>query len=352
MAFLELQAISKSFGRFKALDAVDLTVQQGELLVLLGPSGCGKSTLLRIIAGLEHQDAGKVLRESVDISCANPARRDYGIVFQSYALFPNLDVAHNVAYGLRGSLRAGSPGAVRVTQMLELVGLPGIERKYPAQLSGGQQQRVALARALATAPSLLLLDEPLSALDATERARLRLEIRSLQQRLGITTIMVTHDQEEALAMADRIAVMRAGRIEQIGAPDTIYRQPDTPFVAEFIGRRNQIQGRAVEPHRLDIGGVCLHSHQPLTVGEPYRFAVRPEDIRLLEPNVGSGFAARVSKCEYLGSYSLVSLVPHANAELTLLAQFSNNYLDGRSVAVGSDLHIGIAPGDLITLAEI
>ena len=226
---------------------------QGEFVCFLGPSGCGKTTLLRIIAGLETQTAGRILQGERDISVLPPAERDYGIVFQSYALFPNLSVADNVAYGLVNRKVAKATAAARVDELLKLVGLPGSGAKFPAQLSGGQQQRIALARALATSPGLLLLDEPLSALDALERVRLRQEIRSLQRKLGVTTIMVTHDQEEALSVADRIVVMNHGVIEQVGTPMEIYRDPATPFVADFVGKINVLSGRLHPGRDLRIG---------------------------------------------------------------------------------------------------
>jgi iron(III) transport system ATP-binding protein len=211
--YLRLEGIRKSFGSFQALRDIHLTIEKGEFVCFLGPSGCGKTTLLRIIAGLETQTAGSIRQAERDISILPPAQRDYGIVFQSYALFPNLTVSENVAYGLVNRKQPRAQIAQRVEELLKLVGLPGSGPKFPAQLSGGQQQRIALARALATKPGLLLLDEPLSALDALERVRLRQEIRSLQNKLGVTTIMVTHDQEEALSVADRIVVMNYGAIE-------------------------------------------------------------------------------------------------------------------------------------------
>ena len=216
--YLLLHGIRKSFGSFQALSNIDLSIRKGEFVCFLGPSGCGKTTLLRIVAGLETQTAGSIHQAGRDISVLPPAERDYGIVFQSYALFPNLSVADNVAYGLVNRKVARKEIAARVEELLKLVGLPGSGDKYPSQLSGGQQQRIALARALATSPGLLLLDEPLSALDAIVRVHLRQEIRSLQKKLGVTTIMVTHDQEEALSVADRIVVMNHGVIEQIGTP--------------------------------------------------------------------------------------------------------------------------------------
>ena len=232
-SYLRLAGVRKDFGSFTALRSVDLDIAKGEFVCFLGPSGCGKTTLLRIVAGLETQSAGRIEQAGRDISLLPPAGRDYGIVFQSYALFPNLSVADNVAYGLVNRRTPRAQIAARVTELLSLVGLPGSEAKFPSQLSGGQQQRIALARALATSPGLLLLDEPLSALDALERVRLRSEIRALQAKLSVTTIMVTHDQEEALAVADRIVVMNHGVIEQVGTPLQIYRDPASPFVADF-----------------------------------------------------------------------------------------------------------------------
>src|SRR5215211_2833797 len=223
--FLRIERLWKRFGAFTALKAIDLEVRRGEFVCFLGPSGCGKTTLLRVIAGLDRQDEGRIEIAGRDVSHLPPAARDFGIVFQSYALFPNLTVAQNVGYGLVNGRRPAAEVKRRVEELLALVGMPEQSAKYPVQLSGGQQQRVALARALATSPGLLLLDEPLSALDAKVRVRLRDEIKALQRRLGVTTIMVTHDQEEALSMADRIVVMNNGVIEQVGTAEEIYRNP-------------------------------------------------------------------------------------------------------------------------------
>ena len=250
--YLRIRNLSKKFGAFTALDTVDLDIMPGEFVSFLGPSGCGKTTLLRAISGLDVQTTGSIYQGGLDISTLPVAKRDFGIVFQSYALFPNLTIKDNVAYGL---VSAGTPRIAidkRVKELLELVGLPEQAGKYPAQLSGGQQQRVALARALALSPGLLLLDEPLSALDARVRARLRGEIRDLQQRLKLTTIMVTHDQEEALTMSDRIVVMSHGRIEQVGTPDEIYGRPATAFVADFVGKMNFLEGRLVTSKRANV----------------------------------------------------------------------------------------------------
>jgi iron(III) transport system ATP-binding protein len=309
---LSIEGVEKRFERFVALRRIDLSVRQGEMLCLLGPSGCGKTTLLRIIAGLETQSAGRIVQNGRDISLSPPMKRDYGIVFQSYALFPNLTIRDNVAYGLVNRKRPRAETAARVAELLALVGLPDSGAKYPGQLSGGQQQRIALARALATAPRLLLLDEPLSALDAIERIRLRGEIRRLQQRLGVTTIMVTHDQEEALSMADRVVVMNHGVIEQVGTPHDVYERPATPFVADFVGKVNVLPAVALGQGRYRVGrlelqcagGDCVHAP-----GEAVRLYLRPED-RSVE-GVLDGVANRVSgevvKVEFLGGSCLAEL---------------------------------------------
>ncbi len=256
--YLKLSGITKRFGKFTALSSIALAVERGRLMIFLGPSGCGKTTLLRIIAGLETQDEGTIIQGGRDISRLPAMRRDYGIVFQSYALFPNLTIFSNVAYGLVNRRKGQDEIKRRVAELLKLVGLPDAGSKYPGQLSGGQQQRIALARALATAPGLLLLDEPLSALDAIERVRLRGEIRALQQRLGVTTIMVTHDQEEALSMADTVVVMNHGRIEQVGTPQQIYRDPASAFVADFVGKVNVLSAVAEGAGRFRVGGLVLN----------------------------------------------------------------------------------------------
>ena len=352
MAHLEIRALHKRFGQFTALDAIELDVEKGEFVVLLGPSGCGKTTLLRTIAGLEFQDGGRIVHAGQDISRLPAAKRDYGIVFQSYALFPNLSVADNVAYGLRVNRHNKHLIGQRVEEMLALVGLPGTQEKYPAQLSGGQQQRIALARALATSPDLLLLDEPLSALDAIERVRLRGEIRNLQKRLGVTTLMVTHDQEEALAMADRVIVMQRGRIEQVGDPKSIYSQPANAFVADFIGRANVLTGTSGGDGTADFDGLHLRYNGRAGSG-PTRFYVRPEDIRLCEilDHARNSFYAEVRKAEFLGSYSLVTVVPDAAPSLALQVQFATNYLRGREIQPGALLRLSIPPEALLPFPE-
>jgi putative spermidine/putrescine transport system ATP-binding protein len=239
---VRLQELSRSFGAVRALDGLSLEIAPGELVALLGPSGCGKTTALRIVAGFETADTGSVAVDGKDISSVPAARRDMGMVFQSYSLFPNMHALDNVAFGLRMRKLGSAERRKRAGELLEMVGLADQARQYPHQLSGGQQQRVALARALAIEPRVLLLDEPLSALDAKVRLQLREQIRTLQQRLGTTTMFVTHDQEEALSMADRVGVMRQGMLEQIAAPGELYSQPATAFVAEFVGVMNRIPG--------------------------------------------------------------------------------------------------------------
>jgi len=307
---LRLEGIGKTFGSFVALADIDLSIRRGEFVCFLGPSGCGKTTLLRIVAGLERQTSGRVIQYGRDVSALPPAARDYGIVFQSYALFPNLTVAQNVAYGLVSRRRARAETAARVAELLELVGLPDAGTKYPGQCSGGQQQRIALARALATSPGLLLLDEPLSALDAKVRERLRGEIRALQKRLGVTTVMVTHDQEEALSMADRIVVMNQGRVEQCGSPQEVYERAASPFVATFLGRVNVLPAAALGDGRYRVGEAELALRgDGFAPGEAVRIYLRPEDRHIegdltAMPNYLTG---RVSRIDYLGTFCLAEI---------------------------------------------
>lgn len=297
---MKVRGVQKRFGAFTALDNVSLDVAAGELVCLLGPSGCGKTTLLRCIAGLEKQDSGELYLGERDVSHLAPQARDYGILFQSYALFPNLTVEANIAYGLAGSGR--DEVRRRVGQMLELVGLTGSEKKYPGQLSGGQQQRVALARALAPAPSLLLLDEPMSALDARVREHLCTELRQLQRNLGITTLMVTHNQDEAMLMADRIAVMNNGRVEQYATPQDIYNRPATPFVAEFVGQGNWLPFQRSSASHARVGGMDVRLADGSVSGASGRLFCRPEAISVNplvhEENL---FPAKVREITFLGN---------------------------------------------------
>ncbi len=280
--YLDVRHVVKTFGAFTALNDVSFTAQRGEFLSILGPSGCGKTTMLRAVAGLDVQDSGAILFDGTDVSHLPIAKRNVGIVFQSYALFPNLTANDNIAYGLKNQGKDKKAVKARVAELVELVGLKEFCTKYPAQLSGGQQQRVALARAMALSPSLLLLDEPLSALDAKVRIKLRAEIRDLAKRLNVTTIMVTHDQEEALTMADRILVMNNGVLAQFGTPQQIYEWPNSPFVASFIGSMNFLPGAVkADTERYSVGGLHLrvdHEGNGLKPGAKAMVAIRPEDV--------------------------------------------------------------------------
>jgi iron(III) transport system ATP-binding protein len=303
--YLQISNLHKTFRNFVALDDVSLDIFPGEFICFLGPSGCGKTTLLRCIAGLEEQDSGEIIQNERDVSRLAPSQRDFGIVFQSYALFPNLTAARNIAYGLENMKLPRSQIQARVQELLELVGLSEFAQKYPAQLSGGQQQRVALARALALSPGLLLLDEPLSALDARVRASLRTELALLQRRIGVTTIMVTHDQEEALTLADRIVVMDHGTIQQIGTPQEIYREPRTPFVANFIGEMNFLSGVVAEHGEVRCGQHHLRVSRwnGTASGSAVRLAIRPEDIVIHNaPVVENTLSVTLQHYEFLGAF--------------------------------------------------
>jgi iron(III) transport system ATP-binding protein len=349
--YLQIDRLSKMFGDFTALDKVSLDVYEGEFICFLGPSGCGKTTFLRAIAGLDIQTSGTVRQAGKDISALPPSERDFGIVFQSYALFPNLTSEKNIAFGLENQKVGKTEVTRRVAELLELVGLSDQGKKYPAQLSGGQQQRIALARALATSPGLLLLDEPLSALDAKVRAYLRHEMKALQRRLGVTTVMVTHDQEEALTMADRIVVMNQGVIEQIGTPTEIYRDPSTLFVADFIGAMNQLNGKTGSNNNVIIGDVTFSSREhDLKQDSPVVVAIRPEDI--VPHGTGASFQnasesgsaenifeARVGEMEFLGSFWRVSLSNSALGDASLVADMSINAVRQMDVAIGKSITV-------------
>ncbi|WP_083636969.1 putative 2-aminoethylphosphonate ABC transporter ATP-binding protein [Leptolyngbya sp. 'hensonii'] len=346
--YLQVENVSKTFGPFVALRDIYLDVYPGEFVCLLGPSGCGKTTLLRIIAGLEFQTRGRVIQGGKDVSRLPPARRDFGIVFQSYALFPNLTAIQNIAYGLQNTKTAKSQVESRVRELLILVGLQGLEHKYPAQMSGGQQQRVALARALTLSPGLLLLDEPLSALDAQVRIKLRTEITQLQKRLGITTIMVTHDQAEALAMADRIVVMDKGYIAQIGTPQAVYQHPSTPFVANFIGTMNFITGEVTAETQVRCGNLLLETPQnTFPVQQHVLLAIRPEAIRVIasvSDRAGANqFTAEVAGTEFLGSGLRVTVYPEGNAKEPLTLDLSTYEAQSLRVNVGEKLSIELPP---------
>ncbi len=352
--YLKIGNLTKKFGEFTALDNISLEIFEGEFVCFLGPSGCGKTTLLRAIAGLDIQTMGTVEQAGVDISNLPPAERDFGIVFQSYALFPNLTVKKNIAYGLENRKFPKAQIAARVSELLELVGLPEQGDKHPAQLSGGQQQRIALARAIATSPGLLLLDEPLSALDARVRVHLRSEIKELQRRLGVTTIMVTHDQEEALTMADRIVVMDHGLIEQVGSPEEIYSRPKTAFVADFIGTMNFIPGTVVKPGHVEIGQALLHCEtEGFNSGDTVSVAIRPEDINAQDMSDSDSniVEAEIKSMEFLGSFYRATLGGPAFGDSEVHADFSVNLVRRKTVAVGSKLPVRLPPEFIQIYAE-
>jgi len=351
--YLVIRGVTKNFGAFTALQDINLDIRKGEFVSYLGPSGCGKTTLLRAISGLDVQTTGSIHQSGRDISNLPVSARDFGIVFQSYALFPNLKIKDNVGYGLVSAGKSRKEVGTRVAELLAMVGLADQADKYPAQLSGGQQQRVSLARALALSPGLLLLDEPLSALDARVRARLRGEIRELQQRLGITTIMVTHDQEEALTMSDRIVVMNKGRIEQVGTPDEVYRKPASPFVADFVGRMNFIEGELVDQGSAKCQGALLSFASDLTyvAGTPVTICLRPEDVVVRNTDVLSNtFDVDVGVMEFMGNHFSTTLhVQRSN--LNVSADLSMNDVRDLGIRPGSRVKAALPPDRLRVFAK-
>jgi putative spermidine/putrescine transport system ATP-binding protein len=331
---VSLRELTRVFGASKALDGMSLEIAPGELVALLGPSGCGKTTALRIVAGFETADTGEVLIDGRDVQGVPAAKRDMGMVFQSYSLFPNMSALDNVGFGLRMRKASGTVRRQKAGELLEMVGLSAQAAQFPHQLSGGQQQRVALARALAIEPRVLLLDEPLSALDAKVRLQLREQIRTLQQRLGTTTLFVTHDQEEALSMADRVGVMRAGRLEQVAAPDELYDRPATAFVAEFVGTMNRLPGS------LNGDGTAvsvLGSTVPVQAGGPssgpVTVLVRPENLTVAPAEGGNGI---VFLRTFLGATSRITVL--LSGDLQVLVDVPSTHAaamtPGASVAVG------------------
>jgi spermidine/putrescine transport system ATP-binding protein len=303
-----LDGVSKRFADVQAVDDVSLSIRQGEFFSLLGPSGCGKTTSLRMIAGFERPDAGRIRIGDADVTDTPPHLRPVNTVFQSYALFPHLSVEQNVGFGLRFTKVAKDERRRLVSEILELVRLGGFERRRAHQLSGGQQQRVALARALVLSPSVLLLDEPLGALDAKLRRELQIELKSIQREVGITFLYVTHDQEEALTMSDRLAVMLDGKVEQLGTPREVYERPETAFVADFIGVSNLMRAQATGDGRVEVSGVQLAAGAARTMGAGVvRLAIRPERVRI-EPagTVGENrIPATIERFVYLGSTTQV-----------------------------------------------
>jgi spermidine/putrescine transport system ATP-binding protein len=312
---IALTGVSKSFGGHRAVDDVSLEIAEGEFFSLLGPSGCGKTTTLRMIAGFETPDAGRVVLQGTDVTAVPANRRPVNMVFQQYALFPHMSIYDNVAFGLKAKKVPREEHAERIAELLRVVSLEGYEDRRPRQLSGGQQQRVALARALVNRPAALLLDEPLGALDVKLRKQMQLELKRIQHELGTTFVYVTHDQDEALAMSDRIAVMNGGKVEQLGGPREIYEQPQTAFVADFIGSLNTLEVRIDEL----AGGCCISrfaedervvatADGERTVGETVRVGIRPEHVRLgpvetTVPGDGSRLRGTVAELVYLGMYT-------------------------------------------------
>ena len=341
---LELDGISRSFGEAAVLTDLSLTVYKGELCCLLGPSGCGKTTTLRIIDGLLEPDAGAVRLAGEDITRKTPQQRNLGMVFQNYALFPHLNVYENVAYGLRRRRLPETEIAARVNEVIGLVRLSGYQRRRVHQLSGGQQQRVALARSLVIAPRLLLLDEPLSNLDARLRADMRDEIRRIQRELGITTIYVTHDQEEAIGIADRIAVMNQGVIEQMGTPQQVYEKPASRFVADFIGRVNLLPGDVVDGGLVILGRRFSLPEGSWTDGTTVTAAIRPERITIADANA-DGIPATVRNVTYHGATARYHVSPETRPESELIIEVRSiqpEFTPGGRVSIGfrtEDMHI-------------
>ncbi|MCU0911967.1 MAG: ABC transporter ATP-binding protein [Rhodobacteraceae bacterium] len=347
MSFLDLASLQKSFGTLRVVKDFNLSVEKGEFISLLGPSGCGKTTVLRMVAGFETPSAGAIRIDGREVTGLRPNQRNIGMVFQAYALFPNLTVAENVAFGLKVKGVGRAERDARVAEMLKLIGLPDLGGRYPFQLSGGQQQRVALARALAPQPQVLLLDEPLSALDAKIRVSLRDEIRAIQSRLGITTIFVTHDQEEALSMSDRVVVMNGGIAEQTGAPFEIYNRPATRFVAEFVGTLNLIEADVADAD----GGRVVLAGQPVALGRPLppgrvTLALRPEVVALgRTPGRDTVLPARIAEVHFLGSVIRV----RAEAAGAVIKLDTFNRPDTPPPAVGQAVELSLRASDLLVL---
>jgi putative spermidine/putrescine transport system ATP-binding protein len=348
---LEVEAVERSFGAVRALAEIDLSVHLGELLTILGPSGSGKTTLLKAIAGFEILDRGRIALAGCDVTDLAPARREIGMVFQNYALFPHMKVFDNVAFPLRMRRMAGARLAEQVGRVLDMVALGQLADRYPSQLSGGQQQRVALARAIVFNPRLLLLDEPFGALDRKLRESMQLEVRRLQQRLGLTTILITHDQEEALIMSDRIAVMRDGQVQQIGAPEAIYARPCDAFVADFVGESNLIGGRVesidqgrARITRPDGRSILALVNADLSVGDEVTVLLRPEMPRLLRDASRSDneFRGRIAETIYLGNSIKYRLTAEDGFDLMVRWPMST---DSHSLPLGSEIAVGWSATD-------
>jgi putative spermidine/putrescine transport system ATP-binding protein len=347
MAFLELRSLSKRFGNFLAVDDISVEVRKGEILSFLGPSGCGKTTTLNMIAGFLEPSAGSIVLDGRTLDNVQPADRGLGVVFQSYALFPHMTVVENVAFGMEMRRVARPERDRRVAEALELVRLGGFAQRYPAQLSGGQQQRVAVARALVIAPPVLLLDEPLSNLDAKLREEMQTELRLIQRRVGTTTILVTHDQTEAMAISDRIAVMNRGRIEQIGAPHEVYENPATAFVSSFLGKTNLMQGELVAAgahgaseidfggRRFPVGGLLRREMPPGAI----KLSLRPEKIRFVARGEANGHAleGRVRTRVFLGNHWAYEVDSPVGPLLIYQQNAAHPVPEGEQVAIGWDM---------------
>jgi putative spermidine/putrescine transport system ATP-binding protein len=344
---VRLEGLSRHYGPVVALDRLDLTLRPGELVALLGPSGCGKTTTLRLLAGLEDADGGRVVVGGRDLTRVPANKRDMGMVFQAYSLFPHMTVRQNVAFGLRLRRVGAAERDQRALDMLDLVGLAEQAKRYPHQLSGGQQQRVALARALAIEPQVLLLDEPLSALDAKVRAQLRDQIRRIQLEVGITTLFVTHDQEEALAIADRVGVMREGHIEQLAPPTEVYARPATSFVAEFVGLSNRLSGE-VRGGSVIVRGFTLPLVERETPDGQVVALVRPEAVTLASDDApeSSLLAGTVIAVTFLGATSRVTV---DLGDATVLAQLST--ADAAALPAGSRVALTIRPDPVLVSAS-
>ncbi|MBR0725510.1 ABC transporter ATP-binding protein [Bradyrhizobium manausense] len=336
------RGLDKSFGSHRALRAIDLDIHNGEFLTLLGPSGCGKTTLMRVIAGLETNDGGTVMIDGRDVTHESPRRRGLGMVFQSYSLFPHMSVAENIGYGLKVAGKSKTEIEDRVREMLELISLPHVADRRPKALSGGQQQRVALARALATRPSLLMLDEPLGALDLKLRRQLQAELKRIHRATGMTFLFVTHDQEEALFLSDRIAVMRDGRIEQLDTPENIYRRPANDYVADFVGDVTLLScGISGRNRRLAV----VHdwpNAAPVTIAHPspfdrFRLVVRPEQVALVPPDGRNGLPANVQEVINEGSTTLVLLKGPAGNQLKARLIGRPNFALHRGAAICAEV---------------
>ncbi len=342
---MALHALSRSFGSVRALDGLTLDIAPGELVALLGPSGCGKTTALRIVAGFEYADSGTVVVDGRDMSPVPAAKRDMGMVFQSYSLFPNMTAIDNVGFGLRMRKHRAATRARRAGELLEMVGLSAHARHYPHQLSGGQQQRVALARALAIEPRVLLLDEPLSALDAKVRRQLREQIRTLQQRLGTTTLFVTHDQEEALSLADRVGVMKEGTLEQIATPSELYARPATAFVAEFVGTMNRVPGHYDGRDEVSVLGsvVPVHGERPDGLTGQVDVLVRPEGLTIEAADGGNGI---VTDRTFLGSLTRLTVLLSGDVAVKV----DKTSTAAASLVPGSSVRIGVPAGEPVLVA--